>query len=246
MKFTYEAYKHMLGNLKKHGYQTASYRNWMQMDRCVILRHDIDCDIDKAVRLAEIEKNAWGGVSGTYFVMLTSDFYNVFSKESYEGLRRIAACGHDIGLHFDEARYPELAGNMEEMREKIITEARTLSMALGCRVDTVSMHRPGREMLDEDLQIPGMINSYGKEFFRVFKYLSDSRCRWREPVDEIIESEIYERLHILTHAFWYDGEEAGIYGSVSRFVNSGKQKRYMALKQNFTNLESVMKISDIT
>ena len=48
-----------------------------------------------------------------------------------------------------------------------------------------------------------MINSYGQTFFHDFKYLSDSRRRWREPVEEIIRSGTYDRLHILTHAFWY-------------------------------------------
>ena len=40
--------------------------------------------------------------------------------------------------------------------------------------------------------VPGMINGYGKVYFKEFKYLSDSRRWWREPVEEIIESGQYK------------------------------------------------------
>lgn len=44
--------------------------------------------------------------------------------------------------------------------------------------------------LEADLQIPGIMNSYGRTFFHDFKYLSDRR--WREPVLDIIRSEEYD------------------------------------------------------
>ena len=63
------------------------------------------------------------------------------------------------------------------------------------------MHRPSRWVLEADLKIPGMVNSYGKEFFQDFKYVSDSRMRWREDVMKYAIEKAYPRLHILTHAF---------------------------------------------
>lgn len=56
MEFTYDAYRKLLKRLGDKGYRTAGYKNWKSMERCVILRHNIDIDIDKAVRLAAIEK----------------------------------------------------------------------------------------------------------------------------------------------------------------------------------------------
>lgn len=185
-----------------------------------------------------------GGVSSTYFVLLTSDFYNVFSRETMDMLNFIIECGHTIGLHFDEARYPDLNGDMERISDRIVNEAELLGKAVGCKIDTVSMHRPGKAVLEADLEIPGIINSYGKIFLKEFKYLSDSRRSWREPPDTIIESEQYERLHILTHAFWYNEEETDLYGSVSRFVRNGNKKRYMSLSNNMSDLESIMKSSE--
>ena len=96
MHFTYEAYKNLLSDLKAHGYETASYENWQEKGRCVILRHDIDNDISKALQLAKLEWNV--GVKSAYFVLVTSDFYNVFSARSGALLQEIAACGHESGL----------------------------------------------------------------------------------------------------------------------------------------------------
>lgn len=181
-----------------------------------------------------------GGVKSTYFVLLTSDFYNVFSGTSKKGLEKIRSLGHEIGLHFDEMQYENGNGDLDFICEKIQWEAKLLGEAAGCPVQTVSMHRPSKRTLDSDFLIPGLINSYGSIYLKEFKYLSDSRRRWREPVEEIIESEQYERLHILTHAFWYREEESTRKETVSCFVNGANWSRYQSYRENFTDLPSVM------
>lgn len=186
-----------------------------------------------------------GGVSSTYFVLLTSDFYNIFSSRSYRTIREIADNGHDIGLHFDETSYSERERTPDVMRAAIIKEAGILSTAIDMEVKAVSMHRPGKEILEADLEIPGIINSYSKEFFKGFKYLSDSRRRWREPVDEIIQSKEYDRLHILTHAFWYDEEEFDICDRIKAFVNTANRSRYKYVGENLADLQSVMTESEV-
>lgn len=243
MQFTYDSYKALLQKLKDHGYRIADYESWRQMDRCVILRHDVDNDVQKAVEMAEFERAQ--GVASTYFVLLTSNFYNVFSKETSQALKKMADCGHAIGLHFDEVRYPELAGDPDGIRQKIVEEAQLLGRAAGCKVNTVSMHRPSKEILEADLQIPGIINSYGKTFFKDFKYVSDSRRRWREPVEEIVESEQYERLHVLTHAFWYNQREMNLHDSVAGYINGGNRQRYLWLEDNITDLGAIMPPEEI-
>ena len=104
----------------------------------------------------------------------------------------------------------------------------------------VSMHRPSQATLESDLQIPGMINSYGQTFFHDFKYLSDSRRRWREPVEEIIRSGTYDRLHILTHAFWYHKADESITETVSAFIRSANAERYGQMQENITDLASIV------
>lgn len=244
MKFTYDAYLHLLLLLRSHGYKCASYHDWQARSRCVILRHDIDFDISRAMKFAELEVKAhWGS---TYFVLLRSDAYNAFSAKNVDMLKRIMGYGHEIGLHFDEMSYPEEMGDADKIRQKILDEAAVLGQILGTQITCVSMHRPSKAILAADLQIPGMVNSYGQTFFHDFKYLSDSRRHWREPVEQIIESKAYERLHILTHAFWYNEMEKDMRGSLFDFVNRANDERYLMLKDNFTNLESVLSLGEIS
>ena len=243
LRFTYNAYRDLLSLLGAHGYEGASYHNWQKYSRCVILRHDIDDDISHAVKFAKIEADAHRG--GTYFVLLSSDAYNALSLKNVSMLRQIMEYGHEIGLHFDEMAYPDIIGDSERIREKILEEATSLGRAIGCPVNCVSMHRPSKNILEADIKIPGMINSYSKTFFRDFKYLSDSRCHYREPIEEIIGSEKYDRLHILTHAFWYHETELDMRDTLKNFVNRANYERYLMLRDNFTNLDEVLSVEDV-
>lgn len=241
VQFTYESYKNLIKLLWANSYQIKTYHTWQEADRCVILRHDIDTSLDKAVELAQVEREL--GVSSTYFVLLTSDFYNPASKGSLEKLRAIQHMGHELGLHFDEKAYPE--GTPEETVVRILYERDVLASILGTPVTTVSMHRPSRMTLEADLKIPGMVNSYEKTFFHDFKYLSDSRRRWREPVEEIIRTGEYDRLHILTHAFWYHEKDEPIETTVGRFIGSANRERYGQMMENITDLSSVLKEDEL-
>lgn len=103
MKFTYAEYGKMLSILKKHNYRICDYHAHSKYDKAAVLRHDIDMDIQRAVEMARLEAEL--GVRATYFVLISSDFYNVFSARNTAGLREITALGHSVGLHFDEMKY---------------------------------------------------------------------------------------------------------------------------------------------
>ena len=241
MQFTYKAYCGLLKTLQDCGYQICNYHNYELTSRCAILRHDIDNSLEKAMEFAVLEEQA--GVASTYFVLLTSDFYNVASRGSLEKLHSIQKMGHEVGLHFDEKTYS--ACTAEETVQHILHEKKILSEILETEVTTVSMHRPSKATLDANLQIPGMVNSYGKTFFRDFKYLSDSRRRWREPVEEIICSKQYSRLHILTHAFWYYETIKTLRETVEAFVRGANLQRYVQLQENITDLDQIMREDEV-
>ncbi|MBR0456920.1 MAG: hypothetical protein IJJ01_09655 [Firmicutes bacterium] len=236
MEFTYQAYIQMLNLLKENGYSIADYKNNEKYDRCAILRHDIDTSIDKAIRLAEIEQQQ--GVKSTYFVLLGTRFYNIAERDARDKLIRIHKMGHDIGLHFDELNYNKDV----DVETAILKEASIMNELLQIPIETVSMHRPSKKTLEADYQLGGtLINSYGDKFFNEFKYVSDSRRRWREDVEEIIRSQEYNKLHILTHAFWYNEEELTIEESCRRFIMSANHERYEALADNITDLGSIIR-----
>ena len=241
MTFTYQAYGQMLDMLAAGGYRVAGYQEATEMPRCVILRHDVDTSLEKAVEMAEIERGI--GVSSTYFVLLTSDFYNALSQEGRRSVRRIQELGHTVGLHFDETLYPQ--AQRQALTDAVCQEADILAQVCGKAVDAVSMHRPSRLMLDGDFRFPGMVNVYGRTFFRDFKYLSDSRRHWREPVLDIIRSGSYPRLHILTHPFWYGQKERSLEEAVRSLVNQANRARYGHLRDNITRLEDIMTESEV-
>lgn len=239
MVFTYDGYRELVNALKDNGYEITDYHDWKQYPKCAILRHDIDNSIEKALKLAELEAKL--GVKSTYFVLVTSNFYNVASKKNMDGLQKIQMLGHEVGLHFDEMAYDELDNVVVAIKK----EAGILSDIIGSEITTVSMHRPSQKTLEANYEIPDMINSYGKIFFNDFKYLSDSRRRWREPVIDIINSGKYDKLHILTHAIWYNEVEEDIHDTIKRFITRANKERYIQESENIKDIESILDITEI-
>lgn len=242
MRFTVDGYVEMLDALRESGYEIADYSCWDEYEKCAILRHDVDFDMYQALSMAKVECKQ--EVKSTYFVLLTSDFYNIHSATNRRLLNEIRGMGHTIGLHFDETAYPEDAGNVEKVVQDIKKELLTLSDVLGVPVEVFSYHRPTKAILDADIRIQGAVNSYGELFFRRFKYLSDSRMHWREPAGDIICEGIYPHLHILTHPFWYHDRETEMREILSGFLDRAGKDRYNSLKDNFTNLGDVLEWRD--
>ncbi len=246
MKFTYEAYKNLIRKLVEKDYSISDYENFDKYNKCVVLRHDVDYSIDKAFEFAQFENNIGLGIKSTYFLLLTTPFYNIVSKENREKVIAIKELGHDIGLHFDELNYNKdyykFHGGIKNV---IMQEREIMKNILGFEIKAVSMHRPSENTLKADYDLSPAINSYSKIFFNEFKYVSDSRRRWRENVDEIIETGKYDKLHILTHAFWYNEKEEDIKTSIKKFVLTAKYDRYNELDKNITDLSSILREDEI-
>ena len=236
MKFTYESYVAMIMKLIDKGYYIKDYKTWREDGRTVILRHDVDYSLPKAVLLSEIEKNICGG-GAIYFILLSTDFYNAHSKASRECIDNIMKNGGNIGLHFDETQYA--ISDKEALKEYVCKEAEVLSNIIGTKVDMVSMHRPSKKILLSNIEFPGVINSYSEIFFKEMKYVSDSRRHWRENVDEIIEQALCPRLHILTHPFWYqkDGEK-NLDQTLEEAILNASLDYYDNLNDNFRDLQN--------
>ncbi len=243
MMFTYECYSQLLDRLLIKGYNVCDYKNWNKKNKTVILRHDIDYNLENAIGISEIENKICGG-GATYFVLLSTNFYNIFSKESRNILEKIKKNGGLIGLHFDETQYRITSQN--DMITYINQEIEILSSVVDEKIDVVSMHRPSKEFLSMDLQLPKVINSYSKVFFEQMKYLSDSRRNWRENVEEIIEKNKYERLHILTHPFWYsDSNERTLDQTLKDAILNAALEYYDNMNDNFRDLKLEIERKDI-
>ena len=234
MKFTYDDYRYMIELIKKNGYIITDYHQYKEYSKPCILRHDIDYSIDKAVAFAAMENKL--NIRSTYFVLITSDFYNVLSTENRMKLLQIISYGHEVGLHFDETVYSD-----NNIADHILYERNLLSNLLNADISTVSMHRPSKKVLEDNLIIPGMINTYNDDFFKIFKYVSDSRMNWREDVLNYIETKRYDRLHILTHPFWYGEKEHSMSAILNGFIDNAKEERYTQLDRNIRDLGAALR-----
>lgn len=244
MEFTYSAYKNMIWLLKEHGYTFCDYVNYGEYDKSVIIRHDVDRDSEKALAFSEMEREE--GISTTYSVLLTSNFYNVFSRKNREILRKICENGHTIGLHFDETQYCHT--DRDWWKEAIDREMMLLEQCIGRPVTSVAMHRVSKEALEEDWRIQDgrVINTYGKEFMQKHKYVSDSRRNWKEDVMELIREERYNRLHMLVHPFWYDLHEKSAKEVLRSFCREQVYRCYDELNRDTRDLNELLEKSELS
>ena len=120
-----------------------------------------------------------------------------------------------------------------------------MSDILGMRISTVSMHRPSKNTLAAGFEFQGVINTYSKAFFEEFKYISDSRRNWREPVLDIIRSNEFKRLHILTHPFWYSENGISASDAIRGFIKNANTERYENMSENIRDLEEFMKPEEL-
>ena len=241
MDFTYVGYLELINLLKEKNYQFCNYFNYEDYDKSVILRHDIDNLLNKALEMARLEYE--NNIISTFFVLLSTDFYNVFSKKSNKILKEIISLGHHIGLHFDGNKYEIL--NAKELEYWVERESEILGYAIDKEIKVVSMHRPSKWIVENNIQFERIINSYSKKFLLDFKYLSDSRMHWREDVLGIIVNEKYNRLHILTHSFWYSHKNETINEKLMEFIDNAKIEQYYSLKDNIKDLDEIICKEDI-
>ncbi|WP_025641284.1 polysaccharide deacetylase family protein [Schnuerera ultunensis] len=102
--FTNDHYEYICKLIKKSPYRSIFFNDrYSKGEKILLLRHDIDQSPEKSLTLAEIEKKH--GVKSTYFIWLTSPFYNIFENHYSKILYEIMSLGHQIGLHFDERSY---------------------------------------------------------------------------------------------------------------------------------------------
>ena len=81
-ELTYSNYKTLITTLKEdYNFTCFSKIKFSNepIEKKVLLRHDIDLSLEKALEMAEIEAEL--GVPAVYFLFLRSPFYNIFSKK---------------------------------------------------------------------------------------------------------------------------------------------------------------------
>lgn len=202
--FSRDGYRTILSTARSAGYALTPFRDFRTPTEgrpALLLRHDMDHDLDSALVLAGIE--AEEGVSATYFIQTACEFYNLLSPHGRGVIRRLAEMGHEIGLHYVAERYTGAQADAN-----LAADVRLLEDLAGQPVTAAAQHIPvdsgpvdlGRRIRDD---------AYEPRFTRApMTYISDSLMSWRAetPHDLIAAGRSFQ---LLTHPeCWVGGFRA--------------------------------------
>lgn len=203
--FSFEDYRKIISIIKDTGLQ-ASYKEALGRDKFIIMRHDVEYSVDRAYALSRVERSM--DFTSTYFFQWTNNSYNILSRRNTDMIKDMHERGHNIGLHFALNG----ATDMEFIRKQIVKEMHILSEMFGFEIDTFSIHRPSKDVLRENIKLPGIINAYQDDFFTfaenvsedtpvAVKYMSDANHIWRYGYPSEANITGYDKVQILTHPF---------------------------------------------
>lgn len=230
-KFTYDCYKELVCCLREV-YQFTSFQEGKRIKEAdrplVIMRHDIDMDLEAAHRISSLEKDL--GIHSTYFFMVCCPLYNVFSSKGSEQVRQILADGHHFGLHFDCSLYEDIS--VDKLSYYVSKECSLLEDFFDHPVKAISFHRPGPLELS-GVELERWPNSYERVFLKRFKYFSDSRGIWANG--HPLESEAFskrEDLHIAVHPVWWTESPTTPYECLASLVQQLSHRSEQYISEN--------------
>jgi len=237
--FTLKHYEEICKIIIHSKYKLCFFNDDIQSSRfIVVLRHDIDQSIEQALRIAKIENNY--NIKSTFFLWLRSPFYNIFEKKYTDIIYNIIELGHQIGLHFDESVYK--IENEKDLNKFIEKEINLVKIYFSVNIYAVSMHKPSKTLLNSDVKLDKYINTYEKKFFRDLKYISDSRRTWKEGcVCKKLNPEIYPKLHLLIHPFWWVEKEISFSKRIVNFIEEKKNKTILDISSNISRAKRLLK-----
>ena len=92
--------------------------NEFKGQKCFLIRHDVDWDLELALKIAQLENNL--EIKSTYFILVTSELYNILSPSNKKLINKIKNLNHEIGLHFDASNYKSNYNNHAKKEGKIL------------------------------------------------------------------------------------------------------------------------------
>ena len=180
-----QLYLEFLARAKARGFSFVQFQDFLfdrsrLPERYIVLRHDIDFAPEYSLQMAELEHEA--GVASTFFVLMDGQFYNPLSKEVIEQLRRIAALGHEIGLHFAVNSAVE-----SDIGKEVAMRLEILSALVGTTVRSFSQHDPvnaGFAKVSLPKEHYACVDASTVIQDENLLYVSDSAMMWRQHTFE--------------------------------------------------------------
>ena len=219
-------YKLFISEFLENKYITKFFTDDIQNKNSLIVRHDIDFDINLARKIAIIEHEL--GIASTFFFLLRSPFYNVLEKHNLQSIRLIKDLGHEISIHFDSTNY-------DDIESGVYYELSLFDELFKIQPKIISIHRPDKIFIDNKINIKGVSHTYEPKFFRDIKYIADSRgsFRYGHPF-ETKEYINHQSIHLCIHPIWWMKEsyESPI-DLIESYLNDKSDSLKEAMKSNF-------------
>ncbi len=200
-KFSYDNYSEIINQISGH----LPIKSFNEIDnrtsRFLIIRHDVEFSVNRAYEMALIEKKL--GICSNFFFQIRSNSYNLLSKKNIDMILSIKEMGHEIGLHVHLSSY----NKNDNIKEYILNDINVLSNILGININSFSFHRPNRKILEQNIKIEGIINTYQDLFFELtdnfenarVRYISDSNHQWKYGDPFSIKFKNIKKLQLLIH-----------------------------------------------
>lgn len=203
IEFNLDGYQRLIKHLMSH-YTFTDFKRCIagEPEPFVILRHDIDYSLEKALTIAQIEARELGILS-TYFILHSSPHYTVLDPESIRVIREIHGLGHTIGFHYDCNLF-NLAEKPELLLKQMIKIVENL-----CQIDVscIACHNLGVTARDLFVDSSQYLNPYSPTFRDSMLYVSESLGVWREDAFAKLWSLSVPRIQLLLHPCFWAGEE---------------------------------------
>ena len=196
--FSLDHYFDVLDSAKK-SHEIGPIKDFYKLqknDRFLIIRHDVDFSIDRALELARLEKEH--GITSTYFILLHSQYYNALSKTNIKKINQFFEFGHEIGLHYDSS----FAKSDDLILDMVIKETELFSNIIDYEITSISPHNVSLTSKKIKYDHPNFIDATDPNILNSVKYISDSVQNWRNNCmcNHIVNE---SKLIILTHPIWW-------------------------------------------
>lgn len=198
-EFSWAGYRALVQNFLDAGYEVRLFDELDPAKAHLVLRHDIDFSMAEAINIARIEAEL--GIRSHYYVLLRTEFYNLFGPNDWARLLELVELGHDVGLHFDASLYDQ---EMATLEHAAAHECHVLEALLGREVTSISFHRPAKNLQGLAQKFARRTHAYEPRFFNEIAYVSDSTglFRFGHPLDHPAFAGL-KPLQLLTHPIWW-------------------------------------------
>ncbi|WCB46381.1 hypothetical protein [Nitratidesulfovibrio vulgaris] len=201
-----ESYAIIIRTLVSQGWHFSSFVEKNAPEKSVFLRHDIDYTLAWAVETARI--NARLGATGTFFLQVRCDLYNIFSYESSRMIEEIRQLGQLFGFHHVISHG---CSCIEAVKEELRRDYELFLQAVPWSQPVFAWHNPAHMTQSGFMHLreefPGLANAYGSFTGEQHPYYSDSNARYSpEEILAIIEREQQSFQLALAPMLWQTGQ----------------------------------------